>query len=321
MQDTFFLTWIEHRRTRILCQKLSIPLAELLSPHRGVRRYAELTIRTLRTVFLLHPKVLIVQSPSIVLALLALALRPFLGYRLIVDAHNEAIEPYLHSSWAMCRLAWLLQKRADLTIVTNCQLAETVIRHGGRPLVLPDCIPVPPSTSPRNMPGEFRIVLISTFAGDEPFDAVIDAMRQIDTGVHLYVTGNPATLPATVKATLPSNITLTGFLSEHDYWAMLASSDAVMDLTTMDNCLVCGAYEAIAVQRPLVLSRNDASTELFADFAVFTDNTIGSIVNAIQSLRLRHRQLVAGMPKATIQFNEQWQRRAQELHAFIDQAT
>jgi hypothetical protein len=221
----------------------------------------------------------------------------------------------------MCRLAWLLQKRADLTIVTNYQLAETVTRHGGRPLVLPDCIPAPPKTSAKNMPGEFRIVLISTFAGDEPFDAVIDAMRQMDTGIHLYVTGDPTRLPATIKATLPSNITLTGFLSEDDYWTVLASSDAVMDLTTMDNCLVCGAYEAVAAQRPLLLSRSDASMEIFADFAVFTDNTSESIVNAIQSMRTRHQQLIAGMPEATIRFSERWESRAQGLLAFINQAT
>jgi len=317
MSNVLFLTWIQHRRTRHLCERLDLPLAELISRHRGLRRYLELTTRTIKTLYTRRPRVLIAQSPSVVLALLCLIFRPLLRYRLIIDAHNEAVEPYLHPSAIMRGLTRLLIKRSDLIIVTNEQLAAAVIEQGGRPLILPDGIPTPPAVTRKELAGRFKVVLISTFAGDEPFDVVVDAMRKMGSDIHLYVTGNPSKLPVEVRQSLPSNMTLTGFLDEDDYWSTLASADAVMDLTTMKNCLVCGAYEAVAVQRPLLLSRNDASVELFSDFAVFTENTVKGLTEALSALWNQHQDIHDAMADSRLRFEEKWNRRANELLRFI----
>lgn len=317
MQKTLFITWIEHRRTRHLCERLDLPLVELISRKRGIRRYLELAARTISTLVRQRPEVLLVQSPSIVLALLALTLRPFFRYKLIVDAHNEAVEPYLHPTWTILRITRLLLRRADLTLVTNQYLARKVVEHGGEALILPDSIPAPPITKSLELRGEFSLVLISTFAGDEPFSIVVQAMQKMDSGTHLYVTGNPQKLPKEVRDSLPANMTLTGFLSEEDYWSMLASSDAVMDLTTMDHCLVCGAYEAVALERPLLLSANDASVDLFSDFAVFTDNTTDNLVNSINKLKELHRQIHAAMPESRRRFEESWEAHAKKLRSFM----
>lgn len=313
MQKPLFITWIEHRRTRHLCERLDLPLVELISRKRGIRRYLELAARTISTLVRHRPEVLLVQSPSIVLALLALTLRPFFRYKLIVDAHNEAVEPYLHQSIYVRKITSLLLRRADITLVSNSQLSKTVRESGGTALVLPDAIPRPPAFPKIELSGQFRVVLISTFAGDEPIEAVFDAMRATGVGIHLYVTGNFNKLSQETRNSLPSNITLTGFLAEEEYWATLASCDAVMDLTTMPNCLVCGAYEAIALSKPLLLSRNDASVELFGPFAVFTENDAISIGNALRTLHENNASILESYDRSRIEFERKWKDQVTEL--------
>ncbi len=311
--DISFLTWMEHRRTREISARLGFELTELVTKRRGWRRYVELTCRTIAFLTRRKPRVLIVQSPSIVCALVTVLLRPWVKYKLVIDAHNEAVEPYLHRSIAIRWLSeWLLRK-ANLVIVSNAVLSERVVGFGGKPIALMDSIPEPPVLSASRLSGRFNAVLISTFAGDEPFDAVVAATKKMPEDVHVYVTGNPARVPPELRAAIPRNMTLTGFLAEHDYWTLLASCDLVIDLTTMPNCLVCGAYEAVAVEKPSILSANDASHSLFYDTALFTDNSVESLLLVFKEAIDRHATLMAGMPIARKRIEALWERSANEL--------
>ena len=228
-----FLTWIAHRRTRELSRRLNIPLFELVSAHRGIRRYLELIPRTVHLLFSQRLQVVVVQSPSIVLAALAMMLRPQLGYQLIIDAHNEAVEPFLHRSPLMVAVTRWLLRTADRVIVTNDYLAQVITRHKGRPLVLTDPLPATPPMAARAASDTFRVVVISTYADDEPFGEIVEAARVIGGEYRFFVTGNPGKFADSLRQSLPPNLTLTGFLKDDDYWQLLASSDVVLDLTKM----------------------------------------------------------------------------------------
>ena len=298
---------------RELCGGLGLELVVLTTPRRGFSRYALLTTRTMALLFRRRPDVLLIQNPSLILATLAVLLRSVLGFSVVVDAHNEAVEPYIHSSPIVRRLAHWVIKRSDLTIVTNRQLAHIVEAAAGRPFVLPDRIPDPPDgrvTAP--LTSGFNLVLIATYAKDEPVAAVFEAVR--DLPVQLYATGNPDKLDQSVRAGLPSNVTLTGFLPEQEYWALLRAADAIIDLTTMDNCLVCGAYEALALGKPMVLSGNAACEELFGVAALYVDNTSSSIRSAIQRLQMGEasREAIDERRRALM---DQWTRSASVLGA------
>jgi glycosyltransferase involved in cell wall biosynthesis len=208
--------------------------------------------------------VLVVQSPSLVLALFALLIRPFFSMRVVIDAHNESVTPFLHSSPLMRWLTRLQLRAANLVIVTNAELVERVREVGGTAVVLTDAIPEPPQAAAIDNAGTaFRVVIISSFAADEPIEALLRAAARCGD-VQFYMTGNPARLSPALRAQVPPNLTLTGFLKESRYWGMLQSCDAVLDLTLMPDCLVCGAYEAIALGKPLILSNNRASLTTFA---------------------------------------------------------
>src|SRR6185437_10192477 len=126
------------------CDGLNIDLAVLTTRTRGPLRYLLLGARTLRLFVRRQPDVVVVQNPSLMLAAFALVLRRVLRYRLIVDAHNEAVQPFKNRQRWFAWLSRCVVRGADLTIVTNRHLAEQVVQQGGRPFILPDRVPSPP---------------------------------------------------------------------------------------------------------------------------------------------------------------------------------
>jgi glycosyltransferase involved in cell wall biosynthesis len=305
------LSWFEHRRMRGLCTGLGLELVVLSSAARGARRYLLLSARTLGLLLRRRPAVLVVQNPSLVLAALSLAARWLFGYRLVVDAHNEAVTPFVNRQRTLVAVSRWVLRRADLTLVTNAQLADIVRARGGTAFVLPDRIPAAPAAAARTLRDRFNVVLIATFAPDEPVGAIFEAVSGLD--VDLYVTGNNRRLAPAFAAAVPGNVVFTGFLAEADYWGLLRSADAILDLTSMPDCLVCGAYEALAVGKPMVLSGNQASRELFGAAAVFTDNSPGDIRRALQQVRQGRAQLQSAGEQRREELESAWAREAGAL--------
>ena len=315
-RKVIFVAWEDHRRTREICSALSIELHVLIARARGLRRYATLVPRTLALLARHRSYTVIVQNPSLVLSTLCVLVRPVLALRVIMDAHNEAIEPFLNPHPVIARMARWLQRSCDFVIVTNRFLAATVSRNGGRPIVLPDRIPEPAVGDQGltiAMRGPCNVVVISTFVRDEPLEAVLDAARRLGDEYQFYVTGNSRKLDPALARAAPGNVTFTGFLSDQQYWSALRQADLIVDLSLMDNCLVCGAYEAVAVGTPLVLSANSATRELFGEVAYFADNSPASIAAAVREARAQATELRARAPQVRAKLRADWQLSAQQL--------
>ena len=238
------------------------------------------------------------------------------GYSLIVDAHNEAVEPHENPQpWIVWLSRWVI-RRADLTIVTNRQLAQIVRQRGGRPFTLPDRIPAPAPGGPAQvLKGGFNVAVIATFAKDEPMEAIFEAVRGGE--IEVYVTGDSRKLDAGLARRVPPNVHFTGFLAEHDYWDLLRSANGIVDLTLKPDCLVCGAYEALALGKPLLLSANAASIELFDGSAVFTDNSPADIRRALDRLRVEQARLAAAAQLKRSELVERWEATSQALTQVI----
>jgi len=286
------INWFEHRRMTGLCRGLGIELHTMTS-RRGASRYLSFVPRTLGLLLARRPRLVVVQNPSLALTLFAVFMRVIFRYRLVVDAHNEAVEPYIRRSRWSLGLARRLLRTADLTIVTNTALARIVEGAGGKPFVLYDPIPdTPPSPAPTGhdstwsgAPGtKLRVAVIATYAPDEPMDLILEAARHTQGRAEFAFTGNFRKLNPVLRDSTPPNVRYTGFLEESEYWRLLLTADAILDLTLMDNCLVCGAYEAVAAGKPVILSDNPASRELFTDAAVFVPNSVAGLTHAIESL-------------------------------------
>ena len=319
MNNVIFISWQKHQRTQSFCTKLLIPLYEIVTEKSGVSRYIECFFATRKILKATKTKILIVQNPSIVLALTAIFLRPFYSYKLFVDAHNEAIHPFILNNWLIKYIARIIIRKTDLTIVTNSELAQTVNKYGGNAFILPDLLP---SVEPRAILTRTHyeptvITLISTYALDEPYQEVFMAMKSLGSEYQLYVTGK---VPHNLKQNgLPENIKLLGYLSHDDYWDQLYKSHIIIDLSTMENCLVCGAYEAIAIEKPLILSLNPASIELFGDFAIHTTNDAKGIASALMKISKDYSVLTKNLRLCKINFLKQEKQRLEVFKYKLDE--
>lgn len=315
MSGVLALTWLDHRRIRELCAGLGFELVVMTTPHRGMNRYLLLSGRTLALLWHRRPRVLIVQNPSLVLTLLVVLVRAVFGFRLIVDAHNAAIIPFVRPRWLIARVSRWLVGKADLTIVTNRQLADLVREQSGKPFVLPDRVPTPPPVSGARLGTQFTVALVAAFAADEPIDEVFEAVRETD--IVMYVTGDHRRMSRHIAKRVPKNVYFCGFLAETDYWALLSSVDGVVDLSRTSHCLVCGAYEALAVGKPMLLSRSVASMELFGSCALFTDNTPRDIRLALERLKDQSASLHTAAASTRRQLHDSWNALGQELSRVV----
>ena len=308
-----FISWERHRRTTEIGRHFGVEVLTLVSKQAGLRRYLVLTWRTVRELLSRRPSAVIVQSPSLVLCALAEVLAPILRFRLIVDAHYEALTPFVYDYRLVHWGAGVLLRHADVVIVTNDHLRRYVERHGTRALVLPDPLPlVQPPERVQLGPGR-HAVFICTFARDEPVEDVMEAARVLGPEVTIHVTGALNARGHAARKAAPANVRFCGYLPEGDYWRLLASVDAVIDLTLIPACLVCGAYEALAICQPLVLSDDLATRETFTTAAAYAGRSPASIASAIQQVLAGREAFVAGVVKARAAYERRWSTAAERF--------
>lgn len=281
-----WLTWENQRRNHSLSQRLGVDLFKLEYNAPRYKRYPVLVTRTLQLLHSFSPRLIFVQNPSLLLALLVVLYGRTRHIPVVVDAHNSGVYPFEKKHTWATKLSFFLFRKADLTIVTNQALKIYVERHGGHACVVPD--PIPDIDQPaklKKLAGEFNVMFICTWAEDEPYLEVINAARMLEPGTTIYITGNSKGRESAAGSDLPDNVVLTGFIPEDQFQELLWSCDAVMDLTLRDDCLVCGAYEAVATGKPLLLSDTKALRNYFNRGAVFSKNDTLSLAKAMDATR------------------------------------
>ncbi len=317
-----WVAWERHRRSRELASRLGVELRELLASSPYLLRVAALSARTLALLLRRRPRLLIVQNPSLVLTALAVAARPALGYALVVDRHSNFKLGRLPSRAPKWRLFHALSRmtvrRADLTIVTNDHLADLVAAWGGRPFVLPDAVPSLDLATPGRPTRRPTVVCVCSHGTDEPLAEVLAAARLARSRPMIQVTGDPRRADPALVASAPDNVSFTGFLPEPEYQSLLASSDAVLCLTTQPHTLLCGAYEAVAAGRPLIVSDQEVLVAYFRRGTVATANTAAGIAAAIDEAVERGDDLRREMAEFAPELKESWRRRFAELLDRLD---
>ncbi len=302
-----WITWERQRRNLELCKALFCEYNEFNHDNKNIFiRYVLCMSQTIKLISKAKPCVVFGQNPSVLLVLVLALLKKIFGYLLIVDAHNAGIYPlegkYSFANKSMMRINSL----ADLVLVTNEKLRSELEESGCNVFVLPDKVPLVTSSSKKRLEGKINILLICNFHDDEPYLEAFEAMRGTTGDFILYVSGNYSRLAAEVVASLPENVKLIGFVPEQEYEAMLCSVDAVMDLTTRENCLLCGAYEAVGAEKPMLLSRKKALQEYFSKGVVYVDNTAEGIIDGLQKLKRDYPALAQEIVSLKKELEMEW---------------
>jgi len=311
-----WITWESQVRNRSMSTQLGAHLLELDVSGGPLKRYALCIARTIVWTWRWRGGIIFVQNPSIVLATLALLLRPLLRYTLIMDAHNAGIYPAEGTNSRLQRIADWLIAHVDLVLVTNEGLARRVREVGGRPFVMPD--PLPALTAPAGSVGPAPTVLfVCTWASDEPYVEVFKAAELLPD-VTVHVTGRSKGRESAFGRKLPPNVVLTGFVPRAEYERLLTSAHAVVDLTTREDCLVCGAYESVAAGAPFVLSNTKALREYFRVGGVHVDNEAGAIAAGIRAILNDYGTYRAAVERLRRILETEWNEKKHTLLATIE---
>ena len=305
MSKTLWISWTRARRSRDLAPEFGARFYEFSWHRVPPLRYAVALAATLAVLAWHRPRLVFVQNPSIFCAALLTLLRKVFRFRLVVDTHTVVIPIRGWKGGVFSALTRLVERNADLCIVTNQALAEEIEARGGRAAVLPDKIPELPVAGSAKLPGRWNIVYICSFAHDEPYHEVIRAAAELGPDVHVTITGDYRRVRDARPSSLPPNAHLTGYVGWQDYVNLLHAADAIVVLTRVPQCMLRGAYEALAAEKPLVLSDQVVLREYFNSGVIHVDNSAGPIQQAV-------RNALADAPRLRVGIAELRRRRARE---------
>jgi len=288
---SFYIVWYSHaRRAETLSRELNAQLvfiyeAQLKGFWLKSLRYVIQGWKTWRLLERERPAYVIVQSPP-VLAPLTVALwcklRGKKRTSYLIDAHPGTFYDR-HWRWALPLLRQLA-RGAIATVLCNEDTQKTLMKWNANYIFLPDGLPDLRSTSGAvGSEGDVRIAVISTFAYDEPIAELFEAAR-LSPQVTFYLTGNPKRASKELLALKPENIITTGFLSGSLYNGLLHNVDGIMILSTMTNTLCCGAFEALSVAKPTIVSDLPEQRRWFSHGFILVENTSEDIASKVELL-------------------------------------
>lgn len=290
-----FVSWAKLRRADTIAEHLGIRSCTVEYFYRGtpflltLLKYALQTGHTLILLLRRRPLFVFVTNPPVFAIIPVYLYCTLFRARLLIDFHSGCL---LEARWR--RWLWMQKffaRRALLNLVHNDDNARDFESWGVPYLVFPSLPPeitVAAKAETRERP---TAVYICSFKNDEPVDTFLAAARTIPD-VDFHVTGRA---PDGVRATLSSNVKLTGFLPENDYNELLGSADIIIALTTRPGTLLYGAQEAISLGKPLVLSRTPTLESYFAGGTIFVENTVQDLGTGIRDALAREEELAKRM--------------------------
>lgn len=280
------------------------------SPLHAPFKYPLQALRTLQVLFAERPRAVHVQNPPFVCGLVVYLYCLLFGGRYVLHYHSAAFGPAW--DWAL-PVQKLLARRAATNLVTSEHWAALVRSWGAHAIVMLDPFLDLPEGVPYPVGPAFNLAVVSTFAPDEPTEAILRAAALLPQ-VHFYITGNPQKLPNNLRALAPANVTFTGFLDPYrEYPGLLRAADAVMVLTTRDHTLQLGGCEAVAVGKPLITSDWPYLREAFAAGTVYVSASPERISDGVLELQGRYAELAAAVVRLRETSRREWDTRLRQL--------
>lgn len=281
------------------------------SPPVAPLKYVLQAVKTLQILFREKPRAIHVQNPPFVAGLVVDWYCRLSRAKFVLHYHSAAFGRIWN--WSL-PLQKGIARRAVTNIVTNQHWAEVVSGWGGETLVMVDPFLELPQGEPYPVGKDgFNLAFVSTFAEDEPTEAVLDAARRMPD-VHFYITGDKRKKPPGFFENAPANVTFTGFLDpDREYPGLLRAVDAVMVLTTRDYTLQLGGCEAAAVHKPLITSDWPYLREVFSRGTAFVKDTPESIQQGIRQIQSDYQRYCEEIALLRGEKQREWNLRLNQL--------
>lgn len=322
MKKTVFIAWqVHNRRSELLAQHLGASMYFVNFGQRGKLwqlpvRYPVQAWQTWRILLGARPDMIFVQNPPIFCVLIASIYARCYGAEYVIDSHTSTfISPGWRWSLGIHRL---LSRGALTTIVTNHSLEQIVNGWGCRAFVLgftPGYYPVGEAFP---FTGQFNVAVVSSFEWDEPLEVLFEAARQLPL-VRFYITGDSARCPANLLERKPDNCWLTGYLPYEQYIGLLRGAGVVMDLVSSDQTLLLGAFEAVSLGTPVIMSDWPVLRNYFPIGTVHVSNTVEGIRDGVRSAQCEQATLRRGVLRLRDQLEAEWTQKIAGLQNLMAQ--
>jgi glycosyltransferase involved in cell wall biosynthesis len=325
-EQALFLVWgppSHGPRSQVFARKLGIDALHFIQAtrRRGLLaapyKYSSQAVKTLWLLFRQRPRIVFVQSPPSFAVLFVYLYCVLMNGRFVVDAHSDAMQsPY----WT--RPQWLyrfLARQAVTTIVTNEHFQAQINSWGGHAFVLRDIPTSFVKAEAYPFEGNFNVVVVNTFAADEPLAEVLAAAAKLE-GVHFYVTGKKRSDDQPIPGPVPPNVHFTGFLPNADYYALLDGCQAVMCLTKRNHTMQRGACEALSLGKPIITSDWPLLRTYFNKGTVHVDNSTAGIGQGVQAMVAGYGRYQSGIKQLQTEQQQEWHSKITLLTELIQQS-
>lgn len=321
MAHWVFIAWAPYsRRSETFSQAFGAKLylihyLKFQSPLYAPFKYILQAIRALQVLFKDRPKVIFVQNPPFLNGLVAYLYCCVANAQYVLDHHSAA---FAHIwDWAL-PVQRFLARYAAVNLVTNQHWAQVVNSWGARAFVIKDpFVELPKGETFKVDPKIFNVIVINTFAPDEPLDDVLDAASKLPQ-VKFYITGNKSRKTPDYFVNLPPNVCFTGFLPDGQYLGLFRAVDAAVALTTRDHTLQRGGCEAVALGKPLITSDWLFLQEFFPKGTIHVDNSVDSICDGIAAMQRKYKDLEEEMINFRDESRRKWHAQFAQLREFLE---
>ena len=287
-----WITWHYAARSRNMSKVLDIPILEYFNNKNVLIRHSFSTLWTIFTLLKERPRVIFIQMSFMLLNIVAFYKILTFGKTIIVaDCHTKALRrkargPFSSIFWKIKKATF---KLVYISIVSNVGMEKDIKELHDNYLMIPDKIPEIELL--KNNTGEKYFVYVSSFAVDEPFDEIFEVAKQLPSDIKLYWTGRiPKNI--SIPKNKPSNLIFTDYISFDEYYKLIANASSILALTTEDDCLQSGAYEALAVETPMVITDSIALKAYFQNSAIYTGHSPKEITENLLSACDSHDELL-----------------------------
>ena len=282
-----WIAWEDHRRSRELAEEFDAEYFPIVVTGNRFKRYPISIFLTIKLLLFRRPRLVFCQNPSLVLNALCILASHVFRFRVVADRHsNFKFETYSSKNikWVVFRyLSRYTIKNSHFVIVTNSYLKEYCESLGGVAGVLPDKLPSLPqfqecencSISSQIDPNKKIVMCITMFDDDEPISHLVESSKYL-AEANLYFTGNYKKVYSEADRidSGKNGAVMLGFVSDEQYLQLLRNCDLVLVLTIKDYILNCGAYEAVAANKRVLLADTPTLRSYFSGVAAgFADPT------------------------------------------------
>lgn len=314
-----WITWHFATRSRNLAKELNLELFEYFENQSLLKRHLFSSFWTIKVLLKNRPKTIFIQLSFLLLVIVVVYKMMMLGkITIVTDCHTKALRRKAKGFSNI--LFWPIKKFTfgfvNLAIISNEGMIKDIEQLNENYTLLPDKIPIIKTEKNKNPSAEKYCVYISAFAVDEPFHEIFQVAEFLKNDFKLFWTGK---IPNHYKIPddMPSNIVFTGYISFDEYFNLISNANCILALTTEEDCLQSGAYEALSVDVPMVISDTKALREYFAESAIYTDhnpkNIAKNIVKAIENSDVLNKNIGEVKKKR----NEEFGKKIEKLKEII----